>query len=147
DEPISALDVSIQAQIINTLEELQEKLGLTYLFIAHDLSMVKHISDRVGIMYLGKLVELAESDTVYETPLHPYTEALLSAIPIPDPDISLKKERIILEGDIPTPINPSGGCRFKSRCPKAFEKCQIVEPELREVKENHKVACHLYNKV
>lgn len=147
DEPISALDVSIQAQIINTLEELQEKLGLTYLFIAHDLSMVKHISDRVGIMYLGKLVELAESDTVYETPLHPYTEALLSAIPIPDPDISLKKERIILEGDIPTPINPSGGCRFKSRCPKAFEKCQTVEPELREVKENHKVACHLYNKV
>ncbi|MGL5189956.1 MAG: ABC transporter ATP-binding protein [Cetobacterium sp.] len=147
DEPISALDVSIQAQIINTLEELQEKLGLTYLFIAHDLSMVKHISDRVGIMYLGKLVEISDSDRVYDKPMHPYTQALLSAIPIPDPDISLKKERIILEGDIPTPINPSGGCRFKSRCPKAFEKCQTIEPELKEVEKNHKVACHLYNKV
>ncbi|MGL5614418.1 ABC transporter ATP-binding protein, partial [Cetobacterium sp.] len=109
DEPISALDVSIQAQIINTLEDLQKKLGLTYLFIAHDLSMVKHISDRVGIMYLGKLVELSTSDEIYNNPLHPYTEALLSAIPIPDPDISSKKERIILEGDIPTPINPKGG--------------------------------------
>ncbi|MGL4654005.1 ABC transporter ATP-binding protein [Cetobacterium sp.] len=147
DEPISALDVSIQAQIINTLEELQEKLGLTYLFIAHDLSMVKHISDRVGIMYLGKLVEISESDSVYNTPLHPYTQALLSAIPIPDPDISLKKERIILEGDIPTPINPSAGCRFKTRCPKVSEKCHDKEPQLIEVKKNHKVACHLYNKL
>ncbi|MGL5544987.1 MAG: oligopeptide/dipeptide ABC transporter ATP-binding protein, partial [Cetobacterium sp.] len=147
DEPISALDVSIQAQIINTLEELQEKLGLTYLFIAHDLSMVKHISDRVGIMYLGKLVEISESDSVYNTPLHPYTQALLSAIPIPDPDISLKKERIILEGDIPTPINPSAGCRFKTRCPKVSEKCHEEEPQLIEVKKNHKVACHLYNKL
>ncbi|MCQ8211176.1 ATP-binding cassette domain-containing protein [Cetobacterium somerae] len=147
DEPISALDVSIQAQIINTLEELQKKLGLTYLFIAHDLSMVKHISDRVGIMYLGKLVELSTSDSIYKTPLHPYTEALLSAIPIPDPDISLKKERIILEGDIPTPINPKDGCRFKSRCPKAFEKCEEIEPKLIEVRENHKVACHLYTNI
>ncbi len=147
DEPISALDVSIQAQIINTLEELQDKLGLTCLFIAHDLSMVKHISDRVGIMYLGKLVEVSTSDGVYNTPLHPYTEALLSAIPIPDPDISSRKERIILEGDIPTPINPEGGCRFKSRCPKAFERCSEVEPKLLEVKENHRVACHLYNNI
>lgn len=147
DEPISALDVSIQAQIINTLEELQKKLGLTYLFIAHDLSMVKHISDRVGIMYLGKLVEISTSDEVYNTPLHPYTEALLSAIPIPDPDISSKKERIILEGDIPTPINPKDGCRFKSRCPKAFEKCEEIEPKLIEVRENHKVACHLYTNI
>ncbi|MGL5981749.1 MAG: ABC transporter ATP-binding protein [Cetobacterium sp.] len=147
DEPISALDVSIQAQIINTLEELQEKLGLTYLFIAHDLSMVKHISDRVGIMYLGKLVEISTSDSIYDTPLHPYTEALLSAIPIPDPDISLNKKRIILEGDIPTPINPSPGCRFKTRCPKVSQKCHDSEPQLIEVKDNHKVACHLYNKV
>lgn len=147
DEPISALDVSIQAQIINTLEELQKKLGLTYLFIAHDLSMVKHISDRVGIMYLGKLVEISTSDEVYNTPLHPYTEALLSAIPIPDPDVSSKKERIILEGDIPTPINPKSGCRFKSRCPKAFEKCEEIEPKLIEVRENHKVACHLYTNI
>ena len=147
DEPISALDVSIQAQIINTLEGLQKKLGLTYLFIAHDLSMVKHISDRVGIMYLGKLVELSTSESIYKTPLHPYTEALLSAIPIPDPDISLKKERIILEGDIPTPINPEDGCRFKSRCPKVFEKCHMVEPKLEEVKDNHKVACHLYTSI
>ncbi|MCX3066017.1 dipeptide ABC transporter ATP-binding protein [Cetobacterium somerae] len=147
DEPISALDVSIQAQIINTLEDLQKKLGLTYLFIAHDLSMVKHISDRVGIMYLGKLVELSTSDEIYNNPLHPYTEALLSAIPIPDPDISSKKERIILEGDIPTPINPKDGCRFKSRCPKAFEKCEEIEPKLVEVRENHKVACHLYTNI
>ncbi|MGL4989006.1 MAG: ABC transporter ATP-binding protein [Cetobacterium sp.] len=147
DEPISALDVSIQAQIINTLEELQEKLGLTYLFIAHDLSMVKHISDRVGIMYLGKLVEISTSDSIYDTPLHPYTEALLSAIPIPDPDISLNKKRIILEGDIPTPINPSPGCRFKTRCPKVSQKCHDSEPQLIEVKDNHKVACHLYSKV
>lgn len=147
DEPISALDVSIQAQIINTLEDLQKKLGLTYLFIAHDLSMVKHISDRVGIMYLGKLVELSTSDEIYNNPLHPYTEALLSAIPIPDPDISSKKERIILEGDIPTPINPKGGCRFKSRCPKAFKKCEEIEPKLIEVRKNHKVACHLYTNI
>lgn len=144
DEPISALDVSIQAQIVNTLEELQQKLGLTYLFIAHDLSMVRHISDRVGIMYLGNLVEISDSDSIYNDPLHPYTEALLSAIPIPDPDLSKKRERIILEGDIPSPINPEPGCKFKSRCPKAFELCQKVEPNLKEVKENHKVACHLY---
>ncbi len=144
DEPISALDVSIQAQIVNMLEDLQKKLGLTYLFIAHDLSMVKHISDRVGIMYLGKLVELSTSDSIYETPYHPYTRALLSAIPIPDPDLTEKKERIILEGDIPTPINPPPGCRFKSRCKFAKEICEQEEPILKEIKKNHKVACHLY---
>ncbi|MBP6063099.1 MAG: ATP-binding cassette domain-containing protein [Fusobacteriaceae bacterium] len=144
DEPISALDVSIQAQVVNMLEELQERLGLTYLFIAHDLSMVKHISDRVGIMYLGKLVEIAVSDDVYSNPLHPYTNALLSAIPIPDPDLSEKRERIILEGDIPTPINPPPGCRFKTRCKFVKEICHCEEPILKEVKPNHKVACHLY---
>ncbi|MGL5122964.1 MAG: ABC transporter ATP-binding protein [Fusobacteriaceae bacterium] len=144
DEPISALDVSIQAQIVNMLEDLQKKLGLTYLFIAHDLSMVKHISDRVGIMYLGKLVELSTSDCIYETPYHPYTKALLSAIPIPDPDLTEQKEQIILEGDIPTPINPAPGCRFKSRCKYAKEICKYEEPILKEVKNNHKVACHLY---
>ncbi|MGL6169393.1 MAG: ABC transporter ATP-binding protein [Fusobacteriaceae bacterium] len=144
DEPISALDVSIQAQIVNVLEELQEKLGLTYLFIAHDLSMVKHISDRVGIMYLGKLVEIAPSDSIYENPLHPYTKALLSAIPIPDPDLSASRDRIVLEGDIPTPIDPPPGCRFKTRCPSVMEKCQCEEPKLKEVESGHKVACHLY---
>lgn len=144
DEPISALDVSIQAQIVNVLEELQEKLGLTYLFIAHDLSMVKHISDRVGIMYLGKLVEIAPSDSIYEKPLHPYTKALLSAIPIPDPDISAARERIVLDGDIPTPIDPPPGCRFKSRCPSVMERCQFEEPKLQELESGHKVACHIY---
>ncbi|MGL4392216.1 MAG: ABC transporter ATP-binding protein [Fusobacteriaceae bacterium] len=144
DEPISALDVSIQAQIVNMLEELQEKLGLTYLFIAHDLSMVRHISNRVGIMYLGRLVELSTSDEIYNNPLHPYTKALLSAIPIPDPDMSEKRKRIILEGDIPTPINPPPGCRFKSRCPYAMDVCQSIDPELKEISSGHKVACHLY---
>lgn len=146
DEPISALDVSIQAQVVNMLESLQEKFGLTYLFIAHDLSMVKHISDRVGIMYLGKLVEISGSDEVYTNPLHPYTKALLSAIPIPDPELSEKRERVVLEGDIPTPIDPPPGCRFKSRCGYVMNICNCEEPILREIEKGHKVACHLYNK-
>lgn len=143
DEPISALDVSIQAQIVNMLEELQEDLGLTYLFIAHDLSMVKHISDRVGIMYLGKIVEISNCNEVYKNPIHPYTQALLSAIPIPNPKKSSSKKRIILEGDIPSPINPPKGCRFKSRCKYAKKICGEYEPELKEVSNEHFVACHL----
>lgn len=146
DEPISALDVSIQAQIVNMLEELQDEMGLTYLFIAHDLSMVKHISDRVGIMYLGKLVEISDSEEVYNNPIHPYTKALLSAIPIPNPDISKSKKRIILEGDIPSPIDPPQGCRFMSRCKYAKTICGEEEPELKEVSPGHCVACHLFNK-
>lgn len=146
DEPISALDVSIQAQIVNMLEELQDEMGLTYLFIAHDLSMVKHISNRVGIMYLGKLVEISDSKEVYSNPVHPYTKALLSAIPIPNPDIAKSKQRIILEGDIPSPIDPPPGCRFMSRCRYAKPICGEVEPELKEVSSGHCVACHLFNK-
>lgn len=144
DEPISALDVSIQAQVVNLLQDLQEEKGLTYLFIAHDLSMVKHISDRIGVMYLGSLVELAGSNELNDDPLHPYTEALLSAIPIPDPNISHKRERIILEGDVPSPINPPSGCRFRTRCSKAMPECAAKVPEWKEVKPNHWVACHLY---
>lgn len=143
DEPISALDVSIQAQIVNLLIKLQEELGLTYLFIAHDLSMVRHISDRVGVMYLGKMVELAGSLELYEKPLHPYTQALLSAIPIPDPDVSRGKNRILLEGDISSPINPKPGCRFASRCKYAKKECHEVTPEFREVSKDHFVACHI----
>lgn len=146
DEPISALDVSIQAQIINMIEDLQRDFNLTYLFIAHDLSMVKHISNRVGIMYLGKLVEIADSNEVYSHPLHPYTNALLSAIPIPDPEESKKKKRIILEGDIPSPIDPPPGCRFKGRCRYAQQICGEEEPVLKEVSPGHCVACHLFNK-
>lgn len=144
DEPISALDVSIQAQVVNMLEDLQKDLGLTYLFIAHDLSMVKHISNRVGVMYLGKLVELAESNELYTNPIHPYTQALLSAIPIPDPDENEQMKRIILEGEIPSAINPPSGCRFWKRCRYAKEECKLSEPQFKDVGNNHFVACHLY---
>jgi len=143
DEPISALDVSIQAQVVNLLINLQSKLGLTYLFIAHDLSMVKHISDRVAVMYLGVIVELAGSSELYSNSLHPYTKALLSAIPIPDPDIEKKRNRILLEGDVPSPINPPPGCRFKMRCRLAQKECHESQPKLRQVGEDHYVACHL----
>jgi oligopeptide/dipeptide ABC transporter ATP-binding protein len=139
DEPVSALDVSVQAQVVNLLQDLQEKLGLTYLFISHGLSVVEHISTRVGIMYLGKLVEVATSEEIFDNPLHPYTRALLSAIPVPDPD--LKRERIPLKGEIPTAINPPSGCRFRSRCPMAEPRCADVVPELVEVAPDHFVAC------
>ncbi len=146
DEPISALDVSIQAQVINLLEDLQRDKGLTYLFIAHDLSMVQHISHRIGVMYLGNLVEIAESRKLYNKPMHPYTTALLSAIPIPDPDITASRKRIILEGDVPTPIDPPPGCPFCSRCPYVMEICHRERPAMLEVEPNHLVACHLVNK-
>ena len=144
DEPISALDVSIQAQIVNLLISLQKDLGLTYLFIAHDLSMVKHISDRVGVMYLGKMVELAATDELYNKPLHPYTEALLSAIPIPDPKIEKERQRIMLEGEISSPIDPAPGCRFASRCRFVKDKCLSENPIFKEVEKDHFVACHLF---
>ncbi len=142
DEPISALDVSIQAQVINLLKELQEKRGLTYLFIAHDLSMVKHISDRIGVMYLGAMVELADSWSLFEDPVHPYTQALLSAIPIPDPDVEKSRNRIMLEGSLPNPVNVKDGCRFASRCPHAVEMCREKTPEMKEVRPGHFAACH-----
>ena len=143
DEPISALDVSIQAQVVNLLKNIQKEMGLSYLFIAHDLSMVKHISDRIGVMYLGHIVEMGPSDDVYSRPLHPYTTALLSAIPIPDPDVAKARNRIVLEGEVPSPINPPKGCPFCTRCPKATERCHNEMPEPIQVG-TRKVACHLY---
>ena len=143
DEPISALDVSIQAQVVNMLEDLQNDMGLTYLFIAHDLSMVKHISDRIGVMYLGKMMEITTSVELYKNPLHPYTQALLSAIPVPDPRHHNISKRIILEGDVKSPINPPVGCRFSSRCRYKMDICTELTPELREVEPGHFVACHL----
>lgn len=141
DEPISALDVSIQAQIINLLEELQERFGLTYLFIAHDLSVVRHISDRIAVMYLGKVVEIADRQELYENPLHPYTKALLSAVPIPDPLVEAKREHLVLKGEIPSPLNPPHGCVFHPRCPVAVKECGQIIPELREVRPDHWAAC------
>ncbi|MGB8109587.1 MAG: ABC transporter ATP-binding protein, partial [Pseudolabrys sp.] len=141
DEPVSALDVSIQAQIVNLLEELQEKLDLTYLFIAHDLSVVRHISDRVAVMYLGHIMEIAERDAIYANPLHPYTEALLSAVPIPDPDVDSQRNRIQLAGEVPSPLSPPTGCVFHPRCHRATAECREVVPQLREVHPDHWASC------
>jgi peptide/nickel transport system ATP-binding protein len=145
DEAVSALDVSIQAQILNLLKKLQKQFGLTFLFISHDLSVVRHISDRVMVMYLGKVVEIADKKDLFDAPLHPYTKALLSSIPVPNPDI--KRERILLKGDVPSPINPPNGCRFHTRCPFATEKCMVEEPAIRELGTNHFVSCHYAEKL
>ena len=142
DEPVSALDVSIQAQVINMFDELQDKLGLTYLFIAHDLLVVRHISDRIAVMYLGKMVELADADTIYNRPLHPYSKSLLSAVPVPDPKVARANQRIMLEGDIPSPLNAPSGCPFRTRCPYATEQCAAEMPAFNEVEKGHFVACH-----
>lgn len=143
DEPISALDVSIQSQVVNMLEDMQEELGLTYLFIAHDLSVVRHISNRIGVMYLGTMVELSTSYELNKNPLHPYTKTLISAVPVPDPEKSKTRQRIVLEGDIPSPINPPSGCRFHTRCPYATARCKDEVPEFRELAPNHWAACHI----
>ena len=144
DEPISALDVSIQAQIVNLLQDLQQEMGLSYIFIAHDLSMVKYISDRICVMYLGKIVETAPADQLYEHPMHPYTRALLSAVPEADPEKKKREERIILKGAVPTPVNPKPGCRFAGRCPNVMPRCHVDEPVLKTMSEGHETACHLY---
>lgn len=144
DEPISALDVSVQAQIINLLKKLQEEMGLTFLFIAHDLRVVKYLSNRIAVMYLGHIVELADSEELYNNPLHPYTQALLSAIPIPDPKVEKKRERIVLQGEMPSPVNPPKGCVFSTRCPKAMPQCKLTPPKWKEVAPNHFTACHLF---
>lgn len=144
DEPISALDVSVQAQVVNLFKKLQRERGLTYLFIAHDLAMVKHISDRIGVMYLGRMMEVTTSQKLYAKPLHPYTISLLSAIPIPDPEVERKRERIILEGEVPSPLNPPSGCPFRTRCPKAMKECAESMPVMKEVEPEHFAACHLF---
>lgn len=146
DEPTSALDVSVQAQILNMLKDFQEKLGLTYLFISHDLSVVHYMSNRVAVMYLGKIIELADVETLFKNPLHPYTQMLLSAIPVPDPELASKKKKIIPKGEPPSPINPPPGCRFNPRCPYAFDKCRKEEPQLTEVEPGHLVACHMHSR-
>jgi oligopeptide transport system ATP-binding protein len=143
DEPIAALDVSIQAQVVNLLEDLQEKLGLTYLFISHDLSMVRHLATRVAVMYLGRLVEIAPREALYDRPQHPYTQALISAVPSPDPEIEAKRQRIILKGDVPSPANPPKGCAFSTRCPKVFDRCRVEVPALRDLGGGQRAACHL----
>ena len=146
DEPISALDVSIQSQVVNMLEDMQQELGLTYLFIAHDLSVVRHISNRIGVMYLGSLVELGESYELNRHPIHPYTQTLLSAVPVPDPQVSRTRQRIVLQGDIPSPMNPPSGCRFHTRCPYATDKCKQETPQFKEHEPGHWAACHLLEK-
>jgi oligopeptide transport system ATP-binding protein len=143
DEPIAALDVSIQAQVVNLLEDLQERLGLTYLFISHDLSMVRHLATRVAVMYLGRLMEVAPQAALYDLPLHPYTQALISAVPSPNPEIEARRKRIILKGDVPSPVNPPNGCVFSTRCPKVFDRCRVETPPLRDLGEGRHAACHL----